>query len=76
MAEAKQQSASAGSPGKQANEGEGNRTAARNYNRETREFVKSGQVDEKAKEAARAVSGKDGEELRRAEREGQSKARS
>jgi hypothetical protein len=73
MAQAKQQSSS---QGKQANEGEGNKTAARNYNRETRDFVKSGQVDEKAKEAARAVSGKEGEELRRAEREGESKARS
>jgi hypothetical protein len=65
-----------GTKGKQANEGEGNRTAARNYNRETRDFVKSGQVEEKAKEAARAVGGKEGEALRRAERTGESKARS
>jgi hypothetical protein len=51
--------------GRQANEGEGNRTAARNHNREARDFVKSGQVQEKAKEAARAVSGKEGDALRR-----------
>lgn len=38
--------------------------------------MKSGQVEEKAKEAARAVAGKEGEELRRAERTGESKARS
>jgi hypothetical protein len=63
-------------PGGQANEGEGNKTAARNYNREQRDFVKSGQVDKKAKEAEKAVSGPEAEALRKAERAGESKARS
>ena len=58
--------------GGQRNEGEGNKTAAREYNKETTEFAKSGQVEGKAREAERAVSGKDGEKLRAAEREGQS----
>jgi hypothetical protein len=63
-------------PGGQANEGEGNKTAARNFNREQREFAKSGQVGKKAKEAEKAMSGPEAEALRRAEREGESKARS
>jgi hypothetical protein len=62
--------------GGQANEGEGNKTAARNYNREQRDFVKSGQVDKKAKEAEKAVDGPEAASLRDAEREGESKARS
>jgi hypothetical protein len=38
---------------KQRNEGEGNRTAAREYNEAQQRFVKSGQVGEKAREAER-----------------------
>ncbi len=38
---------------KQRNEGEGNRTAAREYNEAQQRFVKSGQVDRKAHEAER-----------------------
>jgi len=37
----------------QNNEGEGNRTAAREYNEAQNRFVKSGQVDQKAREAER-----------------------
>jgi hypothetical protein len=33
------------------NEGEGNRTAARKYNEAQRQFIRSGRVDEKAREA-------------------------
>jgi hypothetical protein len=51
----------------QKNEGEGNRTAARQYNEAQRRFVKSGKVEEKAKEAERAVEGKEGDALREAE---------
>ena len=58
----------------QRNEGEGNKTAAREYNRETTEFAKSGQVEGKAREAKQALEGREGEELRKAEREGQSHA--
>ena len=56
----------------QRNEGEGNKTAAREYNRETTEFTKSGQVEGKAREAKQAVDGPEGEALRKAEREGKS----
>ena len=49
------------------NEGEGNRTAARAYNKAQQEFVKSGKVDEKARAAERALSGDEKPELRRAE---------
>ena len=59
MAEKKQQD--------QQNEGEGNRTAARRYNSEQQRFARSGKVEEKAKEAERAVEGKEGEALRDAE---------
>ena len=51
----------------QKNEGEGNRTAAREYNEAQRRFVKSGKVEEKAKEAERAIAGKEGDALRDAE---------
>ncbi|HEV2546919.1 MAG TPA: hypothetical protein VGU20_06255 [Stellaceae bacterium] len=51
----------------QKNEGEGNRTAARQYNEAQRRFVKSGKVEEKAKEAERATAGKEGDALRDAE---------
>lgn len=58
--------------GQQRNEGEGNKTAAREYNKETTEFAKSGQVESKAREAKQATEGGDGDELRKAEREGKS----
>lgn len=35
----------------QRNEGEGNRTAAREYNEAQQQFVRSGKVDQKAREA-------------------------
>ena len=50
-----------------ANEGEGSRTAARNYDAGVAKTVQSGKVDEKAREAAQALDGEEGEELRRAE---------
>ena len=52
---------------RQANEGEGNRTAARNYDRAVAETVRSGTVPAKARAAARALDGPEGDELRRAE---------
>ncbi|HEX7968184.1 MAG TPA: hypothetical protein VF502_08190 [Stellaceae bacterium] len=51
----------------QRNEGEGNRTAARQYNEDQQKFVRSGKVEEKAKEARGAVQGAEGKELRDAE---------
>jgi len=57
---------------KQRNEGEGNKTAAREYNRDTTAFAKSGQVEGKAREAKKAIEGAEGDKLRKAEREGQS----
>jgi hypothetical protein len=38
---------------RQRNEGEGNRTAAREYNEGQQRFIRSGQVDQKAREAER-----------------------
>jgi len=55
---------------KQRNEGEGNKTAAREYNRDTTAFTKSGQVEGKAREAERAIEGSEADKLRKAEREG------
>ncbi|HKW55601.1 MAG TPA: hypothetical protein VJO12_18060 [Stellaceae bacterium] len=51
----------------QRNEGEGNRTAARQYNHAQRDFARSGKVEEKAKEACKAVEGAEADELRDAE---------
>jgi hypothetical protein len=47
-------------------QGEGNYDAARKFDAEERAFVKSGQVEQKAKEAEEALDGPDGEELERA----------
>ena len=49
------------------NEGEGNRTAARQFNRQQQEFARSVKAEEKAKEAEKAVEGSEGEKLREAE---------
>ena len=38
------------------NEGEGNRTAAREYNEAQQRFVRSGKVDQKAQEAKRDLN--------------------
>ena len=52
---------------RQQNEGEGNKTAAREFNQAQEKFVKDGQWKEAAKDAARAVDGPEGAELQRAE---------
>jgi len=57
------------------NEGEGNRTAARNYNQKTREFIDAGKVDDAADAAKDALDGDEREELENAEQVGKSKAR-
>jgi hypothetical protein len=57
------------------NQGEGNAAAARVYNDRTREFAQSGPVDAKAREAADALKGPEGEELRKAEAEGRRRAK-
>ncbi len=56
----------------QANEGEGNRTAAKAYNKGVQDFEKTGQVDKKAREAADALDGPEAAELRKAEEVGKS----
>jgi hypothetical protein len=50
-------------------QGEGNYDAGRRFDKEEREFVKTGQVDRKAKEAEEALDGPEGEELERARKE-------
>ena len=57
------------------NEGEGNRTAAREYNKATREFVESGEVQDSAKRARKAMEGDERAELERAELAGKRKLR-
>jgi hypothetical protein len=54
----------------QKNEGEGNQTAAKKYNDAQRSFAQSGKVEPAAKDAARAVDGPEGAELRKAEEAG------
>ncbi|MBG0794603.1 hypothetical protein IYY11_14705 [Methylocystis sp. H62] len=56
------------------NEGEGSRTAAKQYNDATRKFVESGKVDKAAKDAEQAIEGDEAEELKRAEDEGRAHA--
>lgn len=52
------------------NEGEGNQTAAREYNERTRKFVESGRVEKTAKDAEHALETSEREDLEAAEREG------
>ena len=57
------------------NEGEGNRTAARQYNEAQRRFVESGKVDDKAHETERALDTPEKSVLQRAEAVGKSHKR-
>jgi len=50
-------------------QGEGNYDAGRKFDAEERAFVKSGQVDQKAREAEEALDGPEGETLERARKE-------
>ena len=59
----------------QKNEGEGNRTAAREYNEATKRFTQSGRVEESGKKAKQAIEGGEKAELERAEKAGKSKIR-
>ena len=53
--------------GSSRNEGEGNKTAGRQYNEAQRRFVESGQVEDKAREAEKALEGPEKAELQKAE---------
>lgn len=55
-------------------QGEGNITAGRRYNQATRDFVASGQVAQKAREAAPKTA-QEGDSLQRAEAEGRKHAK-
>ena len=57
------------------NEGEGNRTAAREYNDAQRRFVESGKVDKTAREAEQALDTPEKRALERAEAIGKSHKR-
>lgn len=61
-------------PTRRKNEGEGSRSAARSYNRDARDFAKSGKVREAAKQAMDALA-KDKKELQEAEDKGRDRAR-
>lgn len=56
------------------NEGEGNKTAARNYNRKTKEFVESADIEQEAREAE-PESEREAAELLRAREKAASRAR-
>jgi len=53
-----------------ANQGEGDYRAARSYDEHARRTAESGEVEKKAREAEKAIEGKEGDELRRAEEMG------
>lgn len=60
----------------QKNEGEGNRTAARAYDRDQQRFAESGKVEEAAREAERALKNpEERREMEKAEEEGKSHSR-
>lgn len=58
-----------------ANEGEGSRTAAADYDRRTEAFIRSGKVEESAKKAEKAIDGPEQKELSEAEKIGRSHAK-
>lgn len=62
-------------PKKQPNEGEGNRTAAREYNKDTKAFVDKGEVDKAAREAREAMEGGERGDLDEARKEAKARAR-
>jgi hypothetical protein len=51
-------------------EGEGSYSGTRAYNEATAKFLKKGKVDEAARDAERALEGKEGAELKAAEAKG------
>ena len=57
-------------------EGEGSRSADRQYREDVQRFVKSGKSEQAAREAEEAIEGEEREELEDAEREGKSHAKS
>lgn len=59
----------------QKNEGEGNRTAARAYDRDQKAFAGSGKVEPAARDAERALDGPEAEGLKRAEQAGKARAK-
>ena len=61
--------------GEGRNEGEGNRTAARQYNEAQRRFVESGKVEKKAQEAEHALDTPEKSVMERAEAIGKSHKR-
>ncbi len=52
------------------NEGEGNRSADRDYRKDTRDFIESGKVDKAAEKAKAAVEGEEADSLKKAEKIG------
>ncbi len=54
------------------NEGEGNKTADREYRETTRDFIDKGKVDKAAKKAKDAIDGKQADSLKKAEKIGRS----
>jgi hypothetical protein len=57
------------------NEGEGSRSAARDYNQRTDAFIRSGKVEESAKRAEKAIESDERKELSDAEKIGRSHAK-
>jgi len=57
------------------NEGEGSRSADRNYRKRTEKFIASGKVGAAARRAAKALSSGERRELEKAEAKGKAKAR-
>lgn len=58
------------------NEGEGNRTADRQYREGVRRHVESGASDAAAEEAQRSIEGAEAEELRKAEESARARRKS
>lgn len=62
-------------PGAQQNQGDGNRTAARRYDRKSTDFAKSGRAKDQPEAAESAREGAEWKELGEAEKVGRSTAK-
>ncbi len=58
------------------NQGEGNRDAAKEYDEDTRAFIKAGKVKPAADAAEKSLDSPDKKDMEKAEREGRSHAKS
>ena len=59
----------------QKNQGEGNREAAKDYNRDVKEHIRTSDVEAEAKAAKKSLEGPEADDMKHAEQEGRKKSK-